>query len=564
MICNKCGDIFFVKNFFKKILHSIFFQFTLKCPLTSACPKEKLLTLCRIIIISLTFPKVRNKAIRYSKKGEKSMKKKIFLTGATGTMGWAGLQELVKRADRFDITVLARPSRKNQKKLAPLMDRIRVVWGDLTRYEDVLKATEGADYVLHVGGMVSPSADYFPNKTRLVNRTAAENVVKAVLAQPNADDIRVCYIGSVAQTSDRNEPNHWGRTGDPICISVYDHYAISKTVAERIFAESGLKRWVSLRQSGILYPNIIKQFDPIMFHVPLRGVLEWTTIEDSGRVLANLCDTDLPDNFWNRFYNIGSGPAYRLSNYELECKLLKAIHCPKPEKIFDPKWFVLRNFHGYWYLDSQVLEDYLHFRGNVPVDDYFKQMGRQVPWFYHLAAIVPGCLIKQFIRPLAHKKRWGTQWWIKNDDKKRIAAYYGTKEAWEKIPDWRHQNLSHPSEKAIVLDHGYDESKPIEEWAIDDMRQAARFRGGRCVSEEMTKGDRRTPIEWECQFGHRFKASPTLVLLGGHWCPECLPSPWNYDEIAKGNPFFAQIWYPTHSKEEHNRYGEEIFDGWEK
>ena len=77
MICNKCGDIFFVKNFFKKILHSIFFQFTLKCPLTSACPKEKLLTLCRIIIISLTFPKVRNKAIRYSKKGEKSMKKRF-------------------------------------------------------------------------------------------------------------------------------------------------------------------------------------------------------------------------------------------------------------------------------------------------------------------------------------------------------------------------------------------------------------------------------------------------------------------------------------------------------
>lgn len=492
------------------------------------------------------------------------MKRRIFITGATGTMGWAGLQEFMKRLDRFDITVLARPSDTNRKKLEPYQEKIKIVWGDLTRYEDVLEATQGADFVLHVGGMVSPAADYFPNKTRHVNQLAAENVAKAVLAQPNADDIHVCYIGSVAQTSDRNEPNHWGRTGDPICISVYDHYAISKTIAERTIVESGIKKWVCLRQSGILHPAILKNFDPIMFHVPLRGVLEWTTIEDSGRLLANLCEESVPEDFWNRFYNIGSGPEYRLSNYEFECKLLGAIHCHRPEKLFEPQWFVLRNFHGYWYLDSQKLEDYLHFRGNIPVDDYFKRMGKSVPWFYHLSAIVPSFIIKQVLKRLAYKEKWGTQSWIKNKETSRISAYYGSVEAWEKIPDWKHQDLSHPSEQAIVLDHGYDESKPIEEWTIDDMRQAAAFRGGKCLSEEMTKGDIHTKLEWECQFGHRFKASPALILLGGHWCPECLPSPWNYDEIAKGNPFFAQIWYPTHSKEEHNRYGEEIFEGWEK
>jgi hypothetical protein len=55
-----------------------------------------------------------------------------------------------------------------------------------------------------------------------------------------------------------------------------------------------------------------------------------------------------------------------------------------------------------------------------------------------------------------------------------------------------------------------------------------------------------------------------LILQGGHWCPECLPTPWNYDEIAKGNPFFAQVWHPLHGKDENNVYGEEIFEGWEK
>ena len=79
-------------------------------------------------------------------------------------MGWAGLHELLKKPDQYHVTVLARHSKKNIKKLQPLMDKISVVWGDLTRYEDVLKGVTGADYVLHVGGMVSPSADYFPKR----------------------------------------------------------------------------------------------------------------------------------------------------------------------------------------------------------------------------------------------------------------------------------------------------------------------------------------------------------------------------------------------------------------
>lgn len=98
-------------------------------------------------------------------------KKTVFLTGATGTMGHAGLVELSKRLDRFNITLLARPSKINKEKLAAYeaMAGIRIVWGDLTNYQDVLNGVMGADYVLHVGGMVSPAADYFPKKTLKVN-----------------------------------------------------------------------------------------------------------------------------------------------------------------------------------------------------------------------------------------------------------------------------------------------------------------------------------------------------------------------------------------------------------
>ena len=76
----------------------------------------------------------------------------------------------------------------------------------------------------------------------------------------------------------------------------------------------------------------------------------------------------------------------------------------------------------------------------------------------------------------------------------------------------------------------------------------------------MTKGDLTTKLSWQCAFDHTFEASPTLILLGGHWCPECSPPPWNYDAIAKKNPFFAQVWYPNHDKDEDNFYDERCFE----
>ena len=352
-------------------------------------------------------------------------------------MGWAGFQELYARRDRFDIRILARDSKKNRRMLKPYLGdpSVTVVWGDLMRYEDVLAGVSGSDYVLHVGGMVSPAADYYPEKTLKVNVGSAENVVKAVLAQPDASDMKVVYIGSVAQYGDRNPPHHWGSAEDPQVPAKFDAYALSKIRSEEIFAKAGLKKWVSLRQSGILYPGILSVVNPTAFHVPMGGVLEWATIEDSGRLLAQVCEDWVPEDFWNRAYNISSGAQYRMTNYEFMTRMLASLGLPSPEKVFEPQWFALKNFHGMWYKDADVLEDVLHFRANVPVDEYFASMKAKLPGFYNLAFLAPAWAVKMFMKPFAFEKGLGTQWWVENDPE-RFEAYYGSREAYESIRSW--------------------------------------------------------------------------------------------------------------------------------
>lgn len=442
------------------------------------------------------------------------------MTGGTGTMGMEALKAFAGRLDRFELTLLARPGKKNMKKLAPYlkMDGVTVIWGNMLNAADIRHGVERADFVLHVGGMVSPQADYRPLDTFKVNVQSMQTIVDEVKKLPNRDEVAVVYIGSVAQYGPCNVPEHWGRCGDPLRLAKYDAYACSKIAAERILSDSGLGKWVSLRQSGILSRAMLRNAtDPIAFHVPVRGVLEWATAEDSGRLLANVCEADMPDEFWRNFYNISSGPEYRMTNYEFERRLMRALHCPPPEKVFDVRWFATDNFHGMWYEDSDRLEELARFRAGIPVDEYFKRLACSMPWYCSLAPLAPAWLVKAAMRWVAGRNRLAPLYWRKHGCKHRIDAHFGGIDKWNALPGWEGTDLSRPSDTPRHRSHGYDESKPTSELSLDDLRQAAAFRGGRCLAQSMEPGDMLTPVLWQDAEGIEFLASPASVLLGGHW-----------------------------------------------
>lgn len=471
-----------------------------------------------------------------------SSKKRIFLTGASGYMGRAGLNVLLERSDRFEIVALVLPTENERQVMLPYQKRgVKVIWGDLTCYQDVLAGVTGADIVLHVGGMVSPLADSQPELTMKVNIGAVQNLVRAIQAQPDPDRVYLVYVGSVGQTGNRPAPIHWGRTGDPIKISAFDTYSLSKTIAERIVIDSGLRNWVSLRQTGIARLAATDALDPILYHAPLGGVLEWVTARDSGMLLANVCEDTVPREFWGHIYNIGGGQANRLMNLEYYEKLLRAIGIRNPQSIFDPNWFALKNFHGQWFSDSDRLEEILQFRTQT-LDQYLAEAAVRVPWYTHLGSAFPQLVRRRFER--VARGLGGTLNWITHGINPHIQAFFGSLEAWTKIGGWEQLQTTRPSNSPLRLDHGYDEQKPHEDFTLKDVREAARFRGGECLEKDLIRGDWTSTLHWRCHAGHQFTASLNLILMGGHWCPVCIGDPTAYPELARHSCFFNQVVAP--------------------
>ena len=60
-------------------------------------------------------------------------KKTVFITGGTGNMGWAAVQEMIKHPNEIQIKMLARKSPKNEEKLKGLMAKPNVQMGRLGR-----------------------------------------------------------------------------------------------------------------------------------------------------------------------------------------------------------------------------------------------------------------------------------------------------------------------------------------------------------------------------------------------------------------------------------------------
>lgn len=504
---------------------------------------------------------------------------KVALTGGNGHMGKAVVEMLAQSESVEELRLLLLDDNKSHRFARKLAGRARCrcvfVYGDIADLQVCSEAVRGSDYVVHMAAVIPPASDKNPEASYRCNWLGTKNITDAVRAQEKQPALIHC--STVALYGHRNYLHPWGRVGDPLVISPFDNYALHKLMAERYVLDADLDKWAVLRQTGILYKDLLfcNLNDGLMFHTCLNVPLEWVTDTDSGRLIKNIIESDLQGrnkDFWRKCYNIGGGEGNRNTGYETFDTCFSRLGLDT-KKVLSPAWHSIRNFHGVWFEDSSVLEEKFAFT-RERADEYWEKIFAKKPLF-KMARFLPEKLVSGlFIRRLLSDYNAPSRW-IRDKEKGLIKAYFGSTlnvnclaDDWKDYPllaegkvsdgDIDYDAMRDPANIDAFgyrLSHGYDESKPDCELGIEDMRQAAKFRGGECLSDHMEKGDLYTKLLWRCHDGHEFYASPYTVIKAGHWCKECLePGVWNFDIQAVYSPFIAQVWYDTHARGERYVY----------
>jgi len=266
----------------------------------------------------------------------------------------------------------------------------------------------------------------------------------------------------------------------------------------------------------------------------LNTHIELITKESAGYGLAQCVEA--PDEFYGRVYNMGGGPSCRVVYKDYLERMMSVYGLGDYRKIMPLNWFASRNFHCCWYEDSWVLNQYLgHWRHSL--EEHYRQAEDAAPWYLKLGArMAPSFAVKAFMKRMADPLKW-----VRNGEEEKVKAFFGSRQAWESIPDWE----DYVAEPAMEPErHG---RRQQDEDTIDGMQGLAQSRGGQCLSTEF--GGVKTKLRWRCAFGHEWEAT-ALCVQAGHWCPECAPPPWDYDAIARVDPLLAGFYYNNHDENE--------------
>ncbi|MBK6610246.1 MAG: NAD(P)-dependent oxidoreductase [Sphingobacteriales bacterium] len=325
-------------------------------------------------------------------------KQNVLITGSSGTVGLEVLKQLYNKSENFNLTVFDIKIPKTEKIYSKYKDKIEVVYGDISNFEDVKKISTDKDFVIHLAALIPPAADEHPELAYKINTQGTENLVRNLeVFSPNCFFL---YSSSISVYGDRVKTPDI-TVNDKLQASEGDEYAISKIEAEKIIINSKLN-WSIFRLAAIMGNHKISK---LMFHMPLDTSLEIATPHDTALAFVNAIEK--ADLISKKIFNLGGGENYRISYADF---LNRSFEISGLGKADFPKFaFASKNFHCGYYQDGEILEKILHFR-NGTIDDYFNNMAKQTnKLIYFLTSIfrrsIKNNLLKKSEPYLAYKNK---------------------------------------------------------------------------------------------------------------------------------------------------------------
>lgn len=310
-------------------------------------------------------------------------KKNILLTGASGTVGFEALMQLIDKKT-YNVTVFDKETKQSSLKLLPYQNEVNIIFGDISDAKD-LEPIKDIDYVIHLAAVIPPVADDFPELAKKVNLIGTQNLVNQL--EKHSPNAFLMYSSSISVYGDRIlKP--FIKVGDPLLPSEGDYYATTKIAAEEYIQKSKLD-YTIFRLAAIMGNHKISK---LMFHQPLDTSLEIATPRDTARAFVN--GIEKQNELSKRIFNLGGGEKCRASYEDF---LQRSFTIFGLGKLNFPKHaFADKNFHCGYYADGDALEKIVHFRQDT-IDDYFKMEADKVTSFRKFITSVFKTPIKWFL-----------------------------------------------------------------------------------------------------------------------------------------------------------------------
>jgi nucleoside-diphosphate-sugar epimerase len=255
----------------------------------------------------------------------------ILLTGAFGNIGISTLKALAGRGHRircFDL-----PCRTNRRLALKHASHMEVVWGDVRQNQDLQRAVQDQDLVIHLAALIpelshtGQNSEQHPELAQAVNVGGMVNLLQAVHAMPKpAAILFTSTLHVYGRTQHLPPPRNIHCAVNPVEL-----YAQQKVICEQLLRDSGLQ-WAVFRLAAAIPVRLV--FSPAMFQVPLHNRIEFVHTLDVGVALANAVDQDV---LWGKLWLIGGGARCQLTYGDMLNQVMALMgQAPLPAKIFSP------------------------------------------------------------------------------------------------------------------------------------------------------------------------------------------------------------------------------------
>lgn len=312
---------------------------------------------------------------------------KVLITGAFGNVGTSTIGEMLQKG--HEVRCFDLDTRANRRKARRWHDEVEVMWGDLRRLDDVHRAVEGVDTVIHLGFIIPKlsstgiESEKEPSLAREVNVGGTLNLIKAMrLVSPSPSLIFVSSYHVYGLTQDQTPPR---RASDP--VNPIEHYARHKVECENHVRESGLQ-WTIMRLAATLPLDL--KLDEGMFDVPPKNRMEFVHTKDVGKALANAVASDA---VWGKVLLIGGGPKCQYYYGEIQGRIFASLGIDMlPERAFANDAFATD------WLDTEESQRLLQYQERDLGDyiaDMKKTLGCRVGLIRMFAPLVRRWLLRQ-------------------------------------------------------------------------------------------------------------------------------------------------------------------------